>query len=110
MVFLLRKLPNYNSSNLLNDLFRTSRLVIRGQGVTEDPYSTRLRSKFEFHVSCRLKVGKVLKFDTSKFGFIIQILAKRSASGARSNLSGAGAGASSFSGRGAEASKPRSIF
>ena len=60
MVFLLRKLANYNSSNLLNDLFRTSRLVIRGQGVTEDPYSTRLRSKFEFHVSCRLKVGKVL--------------------------------------------------
>ena len=26
-----------------------------------------------------MKVGKVLKFDTSKFGFIIQILAKRSA-------------------------------
>ena len=63
--------------------------MVRGQGVTKDLYFTRLRSKFEFYVICRMKVGKVLKFDSSKFGFIIQILAKRSASGARSNFSGA---------------------
>ena len=57
--------------------------MVRGQGITERPYFTRLGSKFEFHVSCRMNVGKYI-FDTSKFGVIIQILAKRGASGARS--------------------------
>ena len=63
---------NYNSSNLLNDLFRTSRLVVQGQGVTEDPYFTRLRSKFEFHVSCRMKVRKVFMFDASNLGSLFR--------------------------------------
>ena len=68
MIFSLGKLENTTDlSNLLNNLF----------WVTEDPHFTRLRSKIKFHVSCRMKVVKVLKFDTSKFGFIIQILAKR---------------------------------
>ena len=58
MVFLLGKFANYNSSNILKTLIRTSRLVVRGQGVIEDRYSTKSRPKFEFHVSCRIKSGK----------------------------------------------------
>ena len=50
------------------------------------PYFTRLRPKFEFHVSCRMKVGKVLKFDTSNFR-------EKERSGAPSNFFGAGEGA-----------------
>ena len=85
MIFSLGKLENTTDlSNLLNNLF----------WVTEDPHFTRLRSKIKFHVSCRMKVVKVLKFDTSKFGFIIQILAKR-AKWSALQFSGAGAGAGS---------------
>ena len=47
VVFLLGKLTNCNSSNLLNNIFRTFRLVIRGQGGIQDPYFTRFRTKFD---------------------------------------------------------------
>ena len=65
--------------------------MVRGQGVTDDPYFTRLRSKFDFHVSCRMKVEKVIKF-----GFITQILANWSASGASSNFFRSGSGSALF--------------
>ena len=61
MVFLLELL--YSSSNLLNNLFRTSRIVLRGQEVTEDPYFTWLRSKFEFHVSYTVSSESIFLYE-----------------------------------------------